>query len=225
MRVEKSHLEGKGGTVNGALMVGRRRAAVGLTLALAVVTSGVAVLAVRSLSGAAPGGARGPAERPVTGVGEPSLIIVGKGPFASEEEARAAAASFSFGEMQGFYVDKADNYRVFGSYVQVSPDVAEERNERGEVERVAPPVVLRYRGDGAGPTLTPGTWILLSAFRTLRGAEEFMELARAATGSSDFLVLRVRKLGGPYVGLGQERHPDGSGPLRGPLPNQESFQK
>ncbi|HXF57921.1 MAG TPA: hypothetical protein VNO34_10205 [Actinomycetota bacterium] len=211
--------------MNGALVVRRRRTVVAWTLALAVVTSAVAVLAIRSLSGAAPGGARGPAERPVTGVGEPSLIIVAKGPFASEEEARAAAARLSFGEMQGFYVDRADNYQVFGSYAKVSPDVAERRNERGELERVAPPVALRYRGDGVGSTFTPGTWILLSAFRTLRGAEEFVELARAATGSSDFLVLRVRKLGGPYVGLGQEPHPDGSGPLRGPLPNQESFQK
>jgi hypothetical protein len=212
----------RGERVEGGLRTGRRKALVGVVTA-AVMVGAVAAFSVRALS--SPGGVRGPAEPLVTGVGEPSLIIVTRGPFATEEEARAAAAAMSFGDMQAFYVDRADNYRVFGSYVQVSPDVAERRNERGQVERVAPPVVLRYRGDGVGPTLAPGTWILLSAFRTLRGAQEFVELARAATGSSDFLVLRVKKLGGPYVGLGQEAHPDGSGPLRGPLPNQETYQR
>jgi hypothetical protein len=39
-------------------------------------------------------------------------------------------------------------------------------------------------------------------------------------------VIRVRKLGGPYVGLGQEAHTDGvSGPLLTPLPNQEAYQE
>jgi hypothetical protein len=69
-----------------------------------------------------------------------------------------------------------------------------------------------------------GAWLVLTAFRTLRDAEEFVELSRSA--GYPVSVLRVRKLGGPYVGLGQEAHLDGvSGPLLAPLPDQESFQE
>lgn len=65
--------------------------------------------------------------------------------------------------------------------------------------------------------------LLLSAFRTKTGAAAFMELARSA-GATDLVALRVIKLGGPYVGLGQEAHPDGSGPLLGPLPDPGAYQ-
>jgi hypothetical protein len=44
------------------------------------------------------------------------------------------------------------------------------------------------------------------------------QLARSA-GATELVALPVIKLGGPYVGLGQEAHPDGSGPLAGPLPD------
>jgi hypothetical protein len=65
--------------------------------------------------------------------------------------------------------------------------------------------------------------LLLSAFRTKAGAAAFMELARSA-GATELVALRVIKLGGPYVGLGQEAHPDGSGPLLGPLPDPGAYQ-
>lgn len=73
--------------------------------------------------------------------------------------------------------------------------------------------------------LAPGRFLLLSAFRTKQGAQSFVESARLA-GAAEYAVLRVRKLGGPYVGLGQEPHPDGtSGPLLAPLPNQDVYQQ
>ncbi len=50
-----------------------------------------------------------------------------------------------------------------------------------------------------------------------------VELARSA-GATELVALRVIKLGGPYVGLGQEAHPDGSGPLLGPLPDPGAYQ-
>lgn len=54
---------------------------------------------------------------------------------------------------------------------------------------------------------TPGQYLLLSVFRTRQGAEEFAELARDR--GATLTVVLASKLGGPYVGLGQEAHPDG----------------
>jgi hypothetical protein len=36
---------------------------------------------------------------------------------------------------------------------------------------------------------------------------------------------QVVKIGGGYVGLGRELHPDGSGPLTAPLADQERYQR
>jgi hypothetical protein len=69
-----------------------------------------------------------------------------------------------------------------------------------------------------------GTYLVLTAFRTKKGAEEFVELAR--NRGFEVAVIRAQKLGGPYIGLGQEANPDGvSGPLIDPLPNQDEFQR
>jgi len=70
----------------------------------------------------------------------------------------------------------------------------------------------------------PTDWLALTAFRTKRGAEEFVELARAV-GVTGLVVVQATKLGGGDVGLGQEPHPDGSGPLLEPLPDQEAYQR
>jgi hypothetical protein len=64
----------------------------------------------------------------------------------------------------------------------------------------------------------PGEFALVSAFRTQEGAEEFLELAATLEIPATLLPERVRSLGGVYAGLGQESHPDGSGPLLGPVP-------
>jgi hypothetical protein len=72
--------------------------------------------------------------------------------------------------------------------------------------------------------LQPNASILATGFRTKRGAQEFLELARAA-GVTDLATLQVKKLGGGDVGLGQEPAPDGSGPLSGPLADQAVYQR
>lgn len=77
----------------------------------------------------------------------------------------------------------------------------------------------------ARDVLKQDRWILLSAFRTKQGAEEFVDLARAA-GAPALAVIRVQKVEGPYVGLGQEAHPDGvSGPLMEALPDPAKYQE
>jgi hypothetical protein len=60
-------------------------------------------------------------------------------------------------------------------------------------------------------------FVLVTAFRTVVGAQEFLMLADAAEAPAT-LTPRFRNRGYEYVGLGQESHPDGSGPLIGPLP-------
>lgn len=62
-----------------------------------------------------------------------------------------------------------------------------------------------------------GRWLLVSAFRTQAGAASFVEIARAAG------VTYTRRIVTTYggtdpIGLGQEPHPDGTGPLLAPLP-------
>ncbi len=62
-----------------------------------------------------------------------------------------------------------------------------------------------------------GGFVLVSAFRTGRGAREFLDLVRGA-GGAGFITPRLENLGFEYVGLGQEADPDGSGPLTEPIP-------
>ncbi|HVL32301.1 MAG TPA: hypothetical protein VM600_01835, partial [Actinomycetota bacterium] len=66
--------------------------------------------------------------------------------------------------------------------------------------------------------LVPGRWLLVSAFRTTNGADEFEKLARAS-GIVNTRQVLVRYLGTRDIGLGQEPAPDGSGPLVTPLPD------
>jgi hypothetical protein len=72
--------------------------------------------------------------------------------------------------------------------------------------------------------LPPDQWVLVSAFRTKAGAEQFLDMNHAG-GVEHLSTIQVRKLGGGYIGLGQEEHPDGSGPLLESLPDQEAFQQ
>ncbi len=60
-------------------------------------------------------------------------------------------------------------------------------------------------------------YVLVSAFRTSRGAQEFLDLVRTA-GYPASLTPRLENLGYEYVGLGQESAPDGIGPLTDPIP-------
>jgi hypothetical protein len=114
------------------------------------------------------------------GVGEHLILVVG-GAFATREEATGAAQPF--GELQGYYVARADQFVGLA--------------------------------DAIGARTSD--FVLVSAFRTARGAEEFAALASAA-GDAAVVTPRLENLGFDYVGLGQEAHPDGTGPLIGPLP-------
>lgn len=60
-------------------------------------------------------------------------------------------------------------------------------------------------------------FVLVSAFRTGRGARDFLDLVQAS-GVAGFITPRLENLGYEYVGLGQEADPDGSGPLTEPIP-------
>jgi hypothetical protein len=60
-------------------------------------------------------------------------------------------------------------------------------------------------------------FVLVSAFRTGRGAMDFLDLVRSV-GAAGFITPRLQNLGFEYVGLGQEADPDGSGPLTEPIP-------
>jgi hypothetical protein len=62
-----------------------------------------------------------------------------------------------------------------------------------------------------------GDFVLVSAFRTGRGAREFLDLVRSA-GAAGFITPRLESLGFEYVGLGQEADPEGTGPLTEPIP-------
>lgn len=82
-------------------------------------------------------------------------------------------------------------------------------------------VVPTSQFDGLEAALpSPGAWVLATAFRTKRGAAEFVELARAA-GAPAFVTPRVQSLGGWFTGLGQEEAPDGMGPLTHAIPASE----
>ena len=77
---------------------------------------------------------------------------------------------------------------------------------------------------GSGGQFGKGHFLLVSAFRTLAGAEGFAELARDPGGV--VAVVRATKTGDTYVGLGQEANPDGvSGPLLGPLSDPDKYQQ
>jgi hypothetical protein len=76
---------------------------------------------------------------------------------------------------------------------------------------------------GEDGQLESGRWLLLSGFRTKLGAQQFLTSTQAAR-QEDAVVLRVRKHDDSDVGLGQEPHPSGNGPLVGPLDRQDSYQ-
>jgi hypothetical protein len=178
-----------------------------------------------------------------SGVDETLVLVIAAQVQPSEAAKKLEEINSAFGELQGFAMDASENYEVSGAFVQVSPDTlstpcAELDCPDGvtNVEELQP-VELRYLAKDAIPTLDavsrmlegPSSFaaqstLILTGFRTRRGAEEFIELARAA-GVGDLVTVQARKLGGGDICLGQEPHPDGSGPLLGPLPDQESYQR
>lgn len=148
-----------------------------------IVSIGVMAATARTAPAPAPQVAPiGPTLARDTGAGEMLVVAVG-GVYTSREQAEAANAEMSFGDLQGFYVVPVAQFQGFEQQV-------------GE----------------------PGDFALVSAFRTEEGAEAFVDLVAGFGHTATILPERVRSLGGLYAGLGQEAHPDGSGPLLGPVP-------
>lgn len=91
----------------------------------------------------------------------------------------------------------------------------------GELQGYYVAPVTQFAGLGPALDVPVSRHVLVSAFRTEAGAREFLELARAV-GAPGILVARKLNGGDVYVGLGQEAHPDGTGPLLGPLPEDDT---
>jgi hypothetical protein len=141
---------------------------------------------------------------PRLGVGETLIVIVG-GRFETRAEAERFAAEMARGGGPVFHVDQASNYQGRARYA---------------IEEVS----LRYLGPPPPAVEWPeGGWLAATAFRTRAGAQTLLPLIRFA--EIEVQAWQVVKLGGEYVGLGRELHPDGSGPLTAPLPDQERYQR
>lgn len=111
-------------------------------------------------------------------------------------------------------------YLVYGGTFpsRVAAEAANGRLAFGDLQGFYSVPVTQFEGfRQAVADAGDGSWALVSAFRTLEGAKGFAVLAGLA-GASPSIEGPFRSLGGLYAGLGQERHPDGSGPLTGPLP-------
>lgn len=115
------------------------------------------------------------------GTGERLLLVVG-GSFDTRQEAEDANQRILIGDLQGFYVARADQ---FAGLREVIGDPAKD-------------------------------YVLISAFRTSRGAREFLELIQTG-GYPAFVTPRLENLGDEYVGLGQEADPKGGGRLTEPI--------
>jgi hypothetical protein len=114
-------------------------------------------------------------------------------------------------------------YLVVGG-VFPSREAAEEAAARmpfGELQGYYVAPVTQFAGLGPALNAPVSRHVLVSAFRTEEGAREFLDLARAV-GAPGILIPRKLNHGDTFVGLGQEAHPDGSGPLQGPLEEESS---
>jgi hypothetical protein len=174
--------------------------------------------------------------RNASGHGE-ALVVVVQGGYDTEEEALAAVSEASLGHLQGFYIDRADNYNALGRYDRARPsrslvDCASPPNDharagceqaagRNRIYALQPASLRLHRGNVA--TLPSGEWLVLTGFRTKRGAEEFLDMTYAF-GIWPLETYQVRKFGDNEIGLGQESHPNGLGPLTEPLRDQEAHQ-
>lgn len=89
----------------------------------------------------------------------------------------------------------------------------------------APPCVADRFDEllGEDGQLERGRWLVVSGFRTKLGAQQFL-LASYTARQEQAVVLRVQKNDDTDIGLGQEPHPNGKGPLVSPLPDQEAHQ-
>jgi hypothetical protein len=167
------------------------------------------------------------------GVGETLVLVVAAQVPSDQADKAVATANAHFGDLEGFSADSASAYELTGGYVHVGPDTVDvpcggglECPDGLTVARELQAIDLQFVPLDALTSfaLIPQQSLIVTGFRTKQGAEEFLELARAA-GVTGLVTVQARKVGGGDIGLGQEPHPDGSGPLLGPLANQELYQR
>jgi hypothetical protein len=96
-------------------------------------------------------------------------------------------------------------------------DAANDRMTMGDVQGYYVAKVDQFVGLDRSLGVPGDHFVLVSAFRTTTGAQEFLDLAQAA-GAPALITPRLQNRGDRYVGLGQEADPDGSGPLTHPIP-------
>lgn len=172
------------------------------------------------------------------GTGESLVLVIAAQVPSPEVAARLAQVNAPFGELHGFSHDASEHYELTGLYVPEGPDAVDvpcsdaigcpdgmvTARELQPIRLRHMPLVGEITPSEGVYQLVEGSSLIVSGFRTKAGAEEFLELARAL-GVTDLVTVQARKLGGGDIGLGQEPHPDGSGPLLGPLGDQEAFQR
>lgn len=142
------------------------------------------------------------------------------------------AAGLVAGSAAGIAVRSATAQRPASAAASARPDigtgervllvVAGEHATRAQAEAASDRIVL---GDLRGfvvaassdfEGVTPGRFLVVSAFRTVRGAAEFEALVQTAGYGPLRRIIAIYR-GSAWIGLGQEANPDGSGPLTGPL--------
>jgi len=97
-----------------------------VTLAALAVAASVTVGALAAIGSAATDGASmafGPTQRPDTGAGELLVVVLG-GVYGSRQEAEAANAGMSFGDVQGYYVVPVAQFQGFREQVGAPGDFA-----------------------------------------------------------------------------------------------------
>lgn len=160
-----------------------------------------------------------------------SLVVVVAGireSFASASALRDDT-NLAFGELQGFFVDASSNYAVLSDYgrtgrrtqqIECGGDCPDGRSSATSLE----PAALEQRKRRSSALGPPASYAVLTGFRTKKGATSFIDLA-SAVGLDGLQTYRVKKAGSAFIGLGQEAHPSGSGPLLGPLPDAARYQR
>ena len=166
----------------------RRALAIAFGIALGLVGSAVAIVAVAQT---------GP------GVKDPGPAV---GPPVGPRVARNdGAGELLIAVVGGVYPSRAE------------AEAANDQMRLGDVQGYYVVPVAQFQGfrEQVGE---PGDFALVTVFRTEQGAAEFVDVAVAMGLPAVVLPDRVRSLGGLYAGLGQERNPEGTGPLLGPIP-------
>lgn len=133
-------------------------------------------------------------------------------PAATDTDVPSAPMDMGVGERLLLVV--GDTFRTRLEAERAAADV---QSRVGHLQGFYAAPVSQFEGLASHLGAGPGDFALLSAFRTEEGAAAFAEFL-SAMGVASSITPRMENRGTVFVGLGQEAHPDGSGPLLQPLP-------